>query len=203
MNEEYETHPAFGMIGAYRTQGTPTTVFDSDIQHQHTVVVKIEHAERMRDLHRDWIHPRKQIIEIQMSEAQWASFVSSMNSSGVPCTLLWTEKDGQLPRLEYAPRLEQSMAETRRAADDAFAEIKEALAAAEEKPTKANLRNLRIKVENAGPNVEFAGKSLSEHAENVVTKARADIEAMVTDHATRLGLESSPTLALPVGDEES
>ena len=201
MDGEYESNPAWALIGAYRTQGTPTTVFDSDIQHQHTVVVKVEHAERARDLHRDWIHARKQIIEIQMSEAQWASFVSSMNSSGVPCTLLWTEKDGHIPRLEYAPRLEQSMNETRKAADKMMEGVVEAFATYKEKKTVGNLRSLEAAIANAGSNVEFAASSLSRHAENVVTKARADIEAMVADHAARLQLESVPTLELPTGEE--
>lgn len=198
---EYESNPAYALIGAYRTQGTPTTLFDSDIQHSHTVVVKIEHAERARDLHRDWIHGRKQIIEIQMSEAQWASFVSSMNSSGVPCTLLWTEQDGQIPRLEYAPRLEQSMNETRKAADEMMESVLAAFNTYKEHKTVGNLRSLEAAIANAGSNVEFAAKSLSAHAENVVTKARADIEAMVSEYAAHHQLESVPTLALPVGEE--
>ena len=201
MSDDYESNPAFGMIGAYRTSVGPpgAALFDSDIRHHHTVVLRIEHAERKRDLHRDWIHGRNQIIEVEMSEAQWASFVSSMNTSGVPCTLRRIQGE-EIPRIEYAPRLEASMAETRRAADDAFAEIKEALAAYEEKKSAENLRTLRARINNAAPNVEFAGKSLAEHAENVVTKARADIEAMVADHAARLELESKPTMALPEGD---
>ena len=197
-----EENPAFGIIGAYRTSISPpgAALFDSDIRHQHIVVVKIERATRDRDLHRDWVYGGQQLIEIEMSEAQWASFVSSMNTSGVPCTLRRLQGE-EIPRVEYSPRLEESMAETRRAADDAFAGVLEALNTYEERPNKGNLRSLRAAIENAGPNVEFAGKMLSEHAENVVTKARADIEAMVTDHATRLGLESSTPLALEEGEK--
>jgi hypothetical protein len=38
-------------------------------------------------------------------------------------------------------------------------------------------------------NMTFAAKSLSEHAENVVQRARADVEAMVLAKAAQLGLE--------------
>lgn len=191
---EYETNPAYGLIGAYRTSISPpgAALFDSDIRHQHTVVVRIARADRQRDLHRDWIHEAggPGLIEIEMSEAQWASFVSSMNTAGVPCTLRRVGGE-EVPRIEYRPRLEESMAETRRAADDAFAGIAAALAAYEEKKSADNLRSLRAAIANAGPNVEFAGRSLAEHAENVVTKARADIEAIAADQARRV-LEAAP-----------
>lgn len=205
-----ETHPAFALIGAYRTQTGPRgkPLFDSDILHRNTVVLRIERAERTRDLHQDWIHGRATLIEVEMSEAQWASFVSSMNTSGVPCTLrrLGTER---VEDVEYAPRLEESMDETRRAADEAFAAIIDALREFEATPATPKrakdeaLAKLRAVVSNAAPNVAYAGKTLGEHAENVVQKARADVEAMVTQHAARIGLDAAPSpLALPVGEED-
>lgn len=41
------------------------------------------------------------------------------------------------------------------------------------------MRRLLAAIDNAAPNVDFASKQLVEHTENVVQKARADIEAMV------------------------
>jgi len=197
MSTEREKHPSFGMIGAYRTSISPPghALFDSDIMHQHTVVLRIEHADRRRDLHRDWIHGTDRIIEVEMSEAQWASFVSSMNTSGVPCTLREIQGEGKIEGLPFAPRLEESMKDTHAAAHAAFDEIQQALRDYEAKPTKDNLRTLRARIENAVPNVDFAGKSLAEHAENVVQKARADVEAMVLAHAQQLGIEA-PTQKL-------
>ena len=114
--------------------------------------------------------------------------VSSINTSGVPCTLRRVGHEEQ-ERLTFAPRLEESLRETREAAHRAFDEI-EAARLVEEKPTKANVRALRIKIQNATPNVEYAAKTLGEHAENVVTKARADVEAMVARQAAQLGIEA-------------
>lgn len=197
---EGETHSAFGMISANRLQSTPGAVlFDSDIQHQNTVVVSISRAERERDLNRDWIHPSKELIEVQMSEAQWASFVSSMNTVGVPCTLLHVGGE-RADNLEFAPRLEQSMRETHEAAERAFGGIQEALRifedAAPGKGRAEALGGLKAAINNAVPNVDFAGKSLSEHAENVVQKARADVEAIILQKATQMGIEApaSPLL---------
>lgn len=204
-----EAHPAYGMIGATRVSHSPPgkALFDSDVQHQHYVVLRIDRATRRRDLHRDWVHSSGfgKIVEVAMSEAQWASMISSMNTSGVPCTIQRTERDGDVPGLDLDSRLDLSHRETREAAHRAFDEVKEAFEAVEEKPTKANLRALRARIENAPANVEYAAKSLTEHAENVVQKARADIEAMAMHKAQELGLDPktwTPIEELDAGREQ-
>ena len=191
---EDEVHPAFGMIGASRgsTSRPGATLFDSDIQHAHTVTIRLATGSRKRDLNHDWIHRKEEFVEVEMSEAQWASFVSSMNSgTGVPCTIRRRERDWDIPGLPYEPRLAESMEEVRAAGDKALAEIRAAFEVAQEKPTKANMRTLQAMIENATPNMEFAARSLSEHAENVVQKSRADLEAMVSAKAQQLGLTAA------------
>ena len=194
-----ETHPAWGMIGISRVTSTPGAVlFDSDIKHQHSIVVRISEGERERDLKRDWLRPRKQLIEVQMSEAQWAAFVSSVGSgSGVPCTIRARENNYDVPGLEFEPRLQHSMDEVRRAGDEALAEIRRAFEAVKEKPNKGNLRHLEAMIENAPSNMQFAAKSLSEHAEGVVQKARVDIESMVLSKAEQLGIDPAELGELP------
>lgn len=212
-----DVHPGFGMIGASRIQSTPGAVlFDSDVRHQNTIVVRIKRASRKRDLKSDYLHATSSdIVEIEMSEAQWASFVSTMNSGdGVPCTIRRTEKDGAMAGLEYAPRLALSMQEVHQAAVDTFAEIKaarDALAELKARVPKAKAaevrdaeRHLHYAIENATANVDFTSKQLAKHAENVVQKARADIEAVVTRKAAQLGIDAgdaSTYLELGTGDE--
>lgn len=199
-----ETHPAFALIGASRISTSPpgATLLDSDIRHQHSIIVRIKRAERRRDLNRDWIHGREELIEVELSEAQWASFVSSMNTGdGVPATLRWTAEDKQVPGLPFQPRLAKSMREVRDASDKTFAAIAEALAEYEAHKTAANLRTLHFAVQNAGSSLEFAASSLTEHAENVVQRARADIEAFVVNKAHQLGVEPASVAApLEIGD---
>lgn len=193
-----EVHPAFGNITMHRvTSSHGASLFDSEIRHTHFVTLRIQGASRSRDLNRDWIHPsNRPIVEVQMSEAQWASMVSSFgDGGGTSCTITYTQENGPIPDIPFAPRMEQSMAEVRGAADEQYARVLEALALVEEKPTKANVRHLRIVLENAPKNVAYAAKTLTEHAENVVQKARADIEAMVVQHAEHLGLNPADTVA--------
>ena len=196
-----EQHPAWVLVGASRVSSTPGAVlFGSDILHQHYVVVRVVRATRQRDLNRDWKRGRGQIVEFSMSEAQWASFVSSMNvGQGVPATLEWdaTLDDPQVPGMPYAPRLQVSMDEVHTAALEAQAGVLVAFQAYSEKKTVGNLRTLQARIENMAPNIDFAAKSLSEHAENVVQRARADIEAFVVEKARQLQLDPADIGGFP------
>lgn len=207
-----EVHPAFGRVILNRRSSTPGSVlFDSEIQHNHTVVLTLHEATRKRDLHHDWIHPDKHVVEIEMSEAQWASMVSSFGSGGgTSCTIRYRQGEGLLPDLPFEPRLALSMAETKTAAVDAVANIQAAFDALEAigvtgpvTARRAAMRDLQIALGHVGPNVEFASKSLVEHTENVVQKARADIEAMVLAKAHELALgpgDVEQILAIAQGD---
>lgn len=210
-----EVHPAFGNITVHRStvSGGPqggAVLFDSEIAHREVMTLRISPASRKRDLNHDWIHATsKPLIEVEMSMAQWASFVSSINSGGgVPCTIRRTETDWNVPGLEFAPRLALSAAETRSAAERAFAKIKEARDVYEAHKTAANLRALHFAIENATSSVTYATKTLTEHTENAVQKARADVEAMVVQHAKSLGIDPADIQfaaieAAPVNAEEA
>lgn len=192
-DDRLETHPAWGLIGASRVTSSPGAVlFDSDILHRSYVMVRLHQAQRRRSLIRDWLHAdRKTIVEIAMSEAQWASFVSTMNvGSGVPCTIDRIDMK-QVPGMPHEPRLVETMDEVSKASEKAIEKIQKAFEEVERKPNKANIKTLRHTIENLPGNMRFAADSLSEHTENVVQRARADIEAMVVSKAEQLGLDPS------------
>lgn len=192
-----EVHPAWGVIGASRVSSTGTILFDSDIPHQHYVVVTLSAARRSRDLHRDHIRAGREIVEIAMSEAQWASFVSTMNAGdGVPVTI--NRRDYQsIPGFPYEPRLAESMKEVREAADQSMQKITDAMAAYKTHKTASNLRTLEATISNGPANMKFAASSLTEHAENVVQRSSADIEAMVVAKSKQLGIEPESLGGLP------
>ena len=209
-----ESHPAFGLVSVSRITSSPGQVlFQSDIRHGETIRLSVRRATRQRDLHHDWVFEKGlDLIEIEMSLAQWASTVSSMNTSGVPCTIRQTESEHWVPGLPYDPRLAHSMAELKGVAERLHAEQLAALTAYEDaiarKAGAKELRELRSKlhyaITNAQGSVDFAAKSLNEHAENVVAKARADIESMVRAEVQQQGLTTgqTPVLELPSFDGE-
>lgn len=199
-----EEHPAWGLISAHRSTGSHGTVlFDSEIRHRNTVTVRIATASRKRELSHDWLYREEEFVDVEMSEAQWASFVSSMNSgSGVPCTIRRREQDWNIPTFPFAPRLEESLNEVRTAGTRAVERIRAAFVAYDEKRNAANLRSLRSAIDGLPANMEFAAESLSKHAEGAVERMRADIEAMVLAHAAHLGLGAADVAELMPGEAE-
>lgn len=183
-----EEHESWLLVRANHVSSTPgARLFDSEIQHQHYIRVSISRCERERDLQRDWLSSTKLLIEIEMSQAQWGAFVSSFgNGGGVPATLSWLAGERVPGVSTQDSRLDQSHQDVRSAASRAVEEVSRAHAALREafdrnagkRELRELLQTLEIRVANLPANMEFAAKSLTEHVENVVTKARADIEGM-------------------------
>ena len=207
-----ERHPAFAVLGASRVSYGPggATLFDSDIQHMDTIRIQLRTATRRRSLHHDQISGDTLLFEVEMSQAQWAAFVSTPNvGDGVPVTLRWRDGEGEVPGLLPDPRLARSMEETHRAAEEAFGHIKDAVARVEKvlddkegmKALREAICDLHFAVQNATPNVDFAGKVLVQQAEDVVTKACADVEAFVAAKVRQLGVD--PRLVLQVTDMQA
>lgn len=213
--EYEEDHPAFGTASVTRAHGTPRTLFQSDIQHSETIVLSISRATRGRMLMRDWVHPRKELIEIEMSLAQWGSLVSAMGiGSGVPVTIRRTETEVFVPEIPYEPRIATVVAEAKGKVGSLFENAKESLsvlAAAIEgkkgiREIRDALRHHESVIANAEGNAEFAVKSVTEATEHVVGQAKSDIEAHILRAASQVGLQL-PTPVIPelgiVVDEQS
>ena len=87
-----ENHPAYAMIGASRVSqfggGGGARLFGSDFGHQHYVTISIRRASLGRSHQSEHAYGEEELIEVALSEAQWATFVSSMNvGHGVQATL--------------------------------------------------------------------------------------------------------------------
>ncbi len=203
-----ETHESWVTIRANLVSGL-TRLFDSEITHQHYVSVTVQRCTRKRDLHRDWLYNTKTLIEIDMSQAQWGAFVSSFgNGSGVPATLDWF--DGPVPRVaKVDSRLDKSHKEVRNSHAKGLENVKVAHARVQEafdqklgiKETRLRLATLQRAIDHMPGDVEFAAKSLTEHVENVVTKARSDIEAMAVNAKIENQIETGHLFQLPSSEQ--
>lgn len=81
------THPAFAQIAASRVNGS-TVLYGSDFVHYAAIRIRIHTSTQYRSLAHDRYHERENLVEVELSEAQWAHFISSLNmGSGSPCTL--------------------------------------------------------------------------------------------------------------------
>ena len=209
-----EIHPAFGMISIHRISATPGEVlFQSDLRHSEYIRLEVHEASRKRDIEHDWVHPGNLVCEVSMSMSQFASFVTSAGTEGVPCTIEFTSsgknEPGERPGLKPAPRLAKTHEEVRKAVDEAYGHIRVAFGEYEatlEDSGKGSaakrrdaLRKLRSTIDNAVPNVAYTAQTLDRHTENVVEQARGDIEAMAVRAAERLGIPVMEVLEIESG----
>lgn len=206
-----ETHESWILLRLSKVSAQPGVhLFDSEISHNRYVTVEVCGCERRRDLNRDWKYTTKVLMEFAMSQAQWGAFVSSFgDGGGVPATLYF-DQSGHVPQAPHESRMAESMREVRDSGDKALTEIGArylALVAAFERGAgKREMRDLITslghQIDNGPKNMEFAAASLTEHVETVVTKARADVEAMVLAAADNAGLtlDANSVRLLNVGE---
>ena len=191
-------HPAYGSIQLFRSSGSQV-LHGSDFNHQHFMTLRIVPAYMVRGLSNDWHHPRLlPHVEIAMSEAQWATLVSSVGvGSGVPCTV--TQLGGELvPGLPpHEPRTSQFRQEATRKLEGArqrLADLGESLAESKI-PAKERVRIQaalnRVEME-LGANLEFVAKQFDEHMEKTVERAKVEINAYAT---STLGANARPVIS--------
>lgn len=192
------SHPAFAVMKASRFNGGEGTMYGSPLRHSGGISVSVE----LSDEHISFSHsnywPKHQvdggptIVEVRMSEAQWAAFISTLNvGSGVPVTLEYA-RTGPLERMPYIVEtsFEQKRADDIRAkTEEQNAQMRAALARFDElleggTIKKSDLRELRQMLVQCGDhlasNTGFAARMLTEHQEKLVESAKAEVSAMVT-----------------------
>lgn len=197
--EYEEEHPAFGLASVSRASGGPRTLFQSDLQHSETIRLTISRAIRGRSLMRDWLHPRAELIEIEMSLSQWGALISSQGMGvGTPVTIRRTESEVFVPELPYEPRIAAVVDESKKTVSRLLEHIKDKYSNLRSvidnkggvKATREAADSLRWAIESAEGNTAFAVKSVAEATDSVVGQARADIEAHILDAARAAGIET-------------
>ena len=85
--QEFE-HPAFGCITVTRTSGH-ARLFGSALEESSEFIsLSIRRATNIREFHQDRHMPSEELIEVNLSTAQWGELLCSFNrGSGVPCTI--------------------------------------------------------------------------------------------------------------------
>lgn len=186
-------HPAYAQISASHVSGS-AYLYGSDFKHNNYVTIRIKRSELNRSLSNDWPFAREELIEVAVSESQWASFVSSMNrGEGVQCTLQRYQGKmvPQIPRIEGS--LQKFRTEGAEAADEAVRAIQEM--SQEIRDSKLSqkqkdhwLSRLSFIEGRTTGNLRFVATQFGEHMENVVQKAKTEISAFAHNMIMRTGL---------------
>jgi len=187
------THPAFGNIRVSRASGN-ASLYGSDFNHNHYMTIQISRSRLKRELSTDWEFSGEELIEVSLSEAQWASFVSSPNvGAGVACTI--SHVCGEY--MPYLPPPEQSNQRFKDEILEQMAALQEELIAMassldgainKTKATELKTRLERLSSRLTG-NLSFVSKQFDEHIERTVEKAKIEINA----HAVNLVMQTGIT----------
>jgi hypothetical protein len=190
------THPAYAQIGASRVTGA-AVLYGSDFVHHQYICVRIAKSTLTRSLSNDWLFADSlPYIEVDLSEAQWASFVSSMNvGSGVSCTLRFRDKQ-EIPGLpDPVQRTETFAAEAKQMMGRALTELKsleEAIhgSGLSGKKVEALSRQVQSARSAISGNLGFVADQFGEHMEKVTESAKVEVNAYAINTLMRAGLQA-------------
>ena len=224
MRNNPKKHPSYGLVSFSRLScgGGREKLFCSSILHHFTTVkLTIHEAELTHDLCYDSVFPNKQIVEVELSAAQFAELLTTMNmGSGVPCTIRWREGVGQVEpppddeieidrvhesfKANMAERIEWLLGKRRE-----LGEIlkKKAIGKQDRVEIEHIIEGVIAEFRSSAP---FAVDEFSEATEKIVTAAKAEVDSFVTQVVQKTGLEQLQAMkgsevidmkALPYGAE--
>jgi len=197
MKEGRLTHPSFGLISWNRTfSNGKKDLFGSSIEHSNSIFLKISQGEVIRNLNKDYYHPSKPFIEIELSPNQFSDFITSPNSGpGIPCTIRYTEKDGYVEGQEISHKRKQF--------ENEFSQELKGIASNFEKlenyvtslttssKVKKELQSKIFEVKRIiDDNIPFIQKSFNEQLDNTITEAKSSVESFVEQKIRQTGLEA-------------
>jgi hypothetical protein len=193
-------HASFGLVSLSRVSagGRGLALFDSPLRHHHFVRLRISEAYKVRNLNRDTVHDAGILFEADMSEVQFANFITSANTGpGTPCTLAYVmgKRIAECPpthtRETFEGEVKRDLEELRATLDGLVALVAEVSA----KPRltgedKGRLREAAEKAQMAvHSNIPFIHKQFTEAMDKTVSQARAEIQAHVAQVIQRAGVE--------------
>lgn len=192
-DETRTTHPAFAQISASRVTGH-ATLYGSDFTHHATIRIRIYESELVRNLSHDRHHGKNEYIEVELSEAQWATFISALNvGNGPPCTLRYLRGE-RIPDLPHPQdRSKQFAGEIDSHCQDCIENLAELANKVEEmKLPKGKTKEIKDAISHAimqlRSNLPFIAKSFGEHVEDTIEKAKQEIHGYTMGVITRTGL---------------
>ncbi len=201
MKEQHEQHPSYGNIQlGRRNSNPPKTLFGSAAKHNGYIVISISTAELHRRHHEFTTYPKKRIIEVEMSEAQFAQFITSGSvGAGTPCTLSWTAESGSIPncpeqgmRERFDSEVKESLAGLKKKVDYLKSLTNELLDKKSlTKDDKKQLLGAIASLDTAiSSDIPFIQEMFDETMDNAFNQAVLEAEAHATALIQRIGLDA-------------
>lgn len=193
------THPAFGVVSVTHPRGEIGVLFGSDANHDECVCIKISHADLHRDLNRDWIFERDQIISFEMTHSQFISMTTSHSGRNTPITLRSIRNEQIADIAKAKPKIDVHLDEIKKSVSEQVAHVSSLIESLEQqveegkiskKDLKKQIFTLKCHISNIPANTEHAVKNAVVHVEAVAEEAKHEIESYVETAVRRVGLDA-------------
>ena len=193
---EDEEHESYGVVTVHRISGR-ADLFDVSSPQQHFIALSIKRARRYRSLSSDRIHAKNELIEVYMSETQFARMLSSLGiGAGVPCTInrLQGTSMERPPPNDQGAKLKEDMRVSTEYVSNLLKDMSGQLQALTEGKTvsKKAVREVQDRMYHArmeiDQNMPFVLDQATEQIEGAIAEARANIDAYQKHRAMELGL---------------
>jgi len=212
-DNELEKHDSYAMISFARTSSNQgTNLFGSSILHSNTIRMRVKRGEVNRYLNSDWFHGGEELIEVEMSMAQFAEAITSLNmGEGVPVTLLSfnQQRSESCPHINKRLQIEQ---EFEKSVKELSARLEELTRATknilnEKKPlSKANrdtiLREIDALKMAVNSNIPFVQRSFNRQMDKTVSEAKGEVDGFVMNKIISTGIEGLESSQLMIEEEK-
>ena len=210
-DDEFEReHPSYGLVHISRITGGPGAhrLFGSPLAHHYgTIRLSIGTAKWIHGLHHDRYQGslRGEHIEIEMSAAQFADMITSLNmGGGTPCTIRYLAGVEVSPPPDHATEAEHIRDNFEGSLDKYKAKARTYRKKIEELTSKLSEKDRRkIKIaldvieDQLTDNVPFVLKQFQEATSRITSSAKAEVDAFVTNVVRAAGIEAIAGGKLP------
>jgi len=210
-DDEFEReHPSYGLVSISRITGGSGArrLFGSPLaNHYGTIRLSIGTAKWIHGLHHDRYYGslRGEHIEVEMSAAQFADMITSLNmGSGTPCTIRHLTGVQIPPPPDYATEAEHIRDNFEGSLDKYKAKARTYRKKIEDLTSKLSTKakeEIRIALDviedQLSSNVPFVVKQFQEATTRITSAAKAEVDAFVTGVVRAAGLEAIAGGKLP------
>ena len=209
-DDEFEReHPSYGILHLSRTSGGTSAIrlFGSPLAtHYGTIRLTISKGKWIHGLNHDrYYGMNKEFIEVEMSAAQFADAITSLNmGSGTPCTIRYVGGERVDPPPNHATEAEhirdnfENTLDKYKAKAHTYRKRIEELASKLSTKAKEEIRiALDVMEDQLGSNIPFVVKQFQEATTRITTAAKAEVDAFVTGVVRAAGLQSIAEGRLP------
>lgn len=193
-------HPSYGMISAHRSNCShDKNFYGSETKHNNFIVLEVHTSDVTRGLRQDWYYADRKLIQVALTPLQWAELLTTMNTSGVPCTLEYVNGEGRIDNPpELTDKVDLHKMEFEESLHDTLSRIKDALNSLEtgiaegkgKRVLREQLDKLKTQTQNLEPNMKFAINQFDKHVNKVLTENKQKIESLIEHKIITLGKEA-------------